>query len=178
MLVDTDRPQTSGNLVWSTRLARSRIFGKSPIGVYLRLNRLLWSSLPASVTATYPVRLYGNFLNMLARNHSPRGQLHCTFFLRNRSTLELMRRFVKRAAHSNDALRVTVLGCSTGAEAYSIAWGIRSVRPALPLILNAIDISSQAVQLAKSGVYSLGGSRFTGTNMFDSMTEAEIRELF
>src|SRR5215469_75446 len=31
-----------------TRLIRKRIFGKSPIGVYLRLNQQLWNKLPAS----------------------------------------------------------------------------------------------------------------------------------
>jgi chemotaxis methyl-accepting protein methylase len=71
-----------------------------------------------------------------------------------------------------------VLGCSTGAEAYSIAWKILSARPELPLILNAIDISEEAVQLAKSGVYSFGSPRFTGANVFEGIGEAEIPELF
>lgn len=170
-------PEASNDLTWLTRLARSRIFSKSPVGAYLQLNRLLWSSLPGSVIASYPIRLYGDFLNILARKHSRRGQLHCTFFLRNRPALELMRRLVDRTAH-RDTLRVAVLGCSTGAEAYSIAWTIRSARPELTLILTAIDISEKAVEFAKSGVYVVGGCPFTGTDLFDSLTEAEIAELF
>ena len=170
-------PGTRNNLPWLTRLARSRVFGKSPVGVYLRLNRLFWSRLSRSVVASYPIRLYGDFLNILARKHSPRGQLHCTFFLRNRPALELMGRLVERTAH-RDTLRVTVLGCSTGAEAYSIAWRIRSARPELTLILTAIDISEKAVQIAQSGVYLIGGCQFTGTDLFDSLTEVEIAELF
>jgi chemotaxis methyl-accepting protein methylase len=170
-------PEASNDLTWLTRLARSRVFGKSPVGAYLRLNRLLWSRLPGCVIARYPIRLYGDFLNILARKHSSRGQLHCTFFLRNRPALELMRRLVDRTAHRG-TLRLTVLGCSTGAEAYSIAWTIRSARPDLTLILTAIDISEKAVEFAKSGVYVVGGCQFTGTDLFDSLTEAEIAELF
>jgi chemotaxis methyl-accepting protein methylase len=169
--------EASNDLTWLTRLARSRIFGKSPVGAYLRLNRLLWGSLPRSVIASYPIRLYGDFLNTLVRKHSSRGQLHCTFFLRNRPALELMRRLVDRTAH-RDTLRVAVLGCSTGAEAYSIAWRIRSARPELTLILTAIDISEKAVEFAKSGVYVIDGCQFTGTDLFDSLTAAEIAELF
>ena len=71
-----------------------------------------------------------------------------------------------------------MLGCSTGAEAYSVAWTIRSARPELKLILHAVDISSLAVEVGKSGVYSLVASQLTNTDMFERMTAAEIEELF
>jgi SAM-dependent methyltransferase len=48
----------------------------------------------------------------------------------------------------------------------------------LNLILQAVDISPQAVDIAKSGVYSPATSRIAGTDIFDRMTEAEIEELF
>ena len=47
-----------------------------------------------------------------------------------------------------------MLGCSTGAEAYSIAWAIRSARPELKLVLQAVDISRSAVAVGKRGAYS------------------------
>ena len=106
-----------------TRLARLRIFGKSPASAYIRLNQLLWNRLPAPVTRFRPVRGYGNFLHAIARTQSNRGQLFHTFFLRNRATLELIRRLVDRHT-TTDTLRVAVLGCSTGAEPYSVAWRI------------------------------------------------------
>ena len=71
-----------------------------------------------------------------------------------------------------------MLGCSTGAEAYSVAWTIRSARPELKLILNAVDISSLAVEVGKSGVYSLVASHLTNTDMFERMTVTEIKEFF
>jgi SAM-dependent methyltransferase len=162
---------------WLTRLVRSRIFGKSPINAYLRLNRPLWNNLPASLTALGPIRSYGCFLHRLVCIQSVRGQLLHTFFLRNRPTLELIRRLAERRPEG-DTLRVAVLGSSAGAEAYSVAWRIRSARPDLKLILQAVDISRPAVEFAKGGVYSPAASQMTGTNLFDGMTEAEIEDLF
>src|SRR5262249_28898657 len=130
--VRVDYPCAAYRGSWLTQLIRMRIFRKSPIGAYLRFNQLLWNKLPASYTACHPIHLYGNFLHMLARIHGARAQAFSTCFLRNRPQLELIRRLVER--HPRCAtLRVAVLGCSTGAEAYSVAWTIRSARPDLKL---------------------------------------------
>jgi SAM-dependent methyltransferase len=169
-------------LSWS-RLARLRIFGKSPVGAYLRLNQHFWNKLPASFAALGPIRLYGDFLHKLARIQGARAQAFSTFFFRNRPQLELIRRLLERTAKT-DTLRVAVLGCSTGAEAYSVAWRIRSARPDLKLILHAVDISKQAVEVGKRGVYSAATpqltntEQLTNTDMFERMTRAEIEELF
>src|SRR3974377_1221640 len=100
---------------WLIRLVGLRIFGKSPVNAYLRVNRRLWNNLPKSVTALGAVRSYGEFLHKLVQIQSFRGQLCHTFFLRNRPALELIRRLVERSPKA-DALRVAVLGCSAGAE--------------------------------------------------------------
>jgi SAM-dependent methyltransferase len=159
------------------RLARLRPFGKSPINTYLRLNQRLWVNLPSFLTALSPVRLYGSFLHTLARAQNIRAQAFSTYFLRNRPELELIRRLLEPMT-KGEVLRVTVLGCSTGAEVYSVAWTIRSARPDLKLILNAVDISKQAVEFAKCGVYSLTASQLTNTSICERMTEAEMAELF
>ena len=153
-VVGADYPCAADGGSWLRRFVRMRIFRKSPIGAYLRLNRRLWNKLPASYTALGPIRSYGNFLHTLARMQGTRAQAFSTFFLRNRPQLELIRRLVERRPLS-DKLRVAVLGCSTGAEAYSVAWGIRSARPDLKLMLHAVDISKRAVEVGKCGVYSL-----------------------
>jgi SAM-dependent methyltransferase len=75
-------------------------------------------------------------------------------------------------------LRVAVLGCSTGAEAYSVAWRIRSARPDLKLVFRAMDISPEALKIAESGVYSAASSQFAGKDVFDRMTDSEIDTLF
>ena len=68
--------------------------------------------------------------------------------------LELIRRLVERSTKT-DTLRVAVLGCSTGAETYSVAWRIRSARPDLKFILHAVDISQQAVKIVKAACIHL-----------------------
>ena len=162
---------------WLMRLARMKIFGKSPISAYLRFNRLLWNRLPASYTTLNPIRSYGNFLHTLTLIQAPRGQLCHTFFMRNRPTLELIQRLALRST-GTDILRVAVLGCSTGPEAYSVAWRIRSARPDLKLVLHAVDISKQAVEFAKNGTYAPATSQFAGADMFDRLTVTEMEELF
>jgi chemotaxis methyl-accepting protein methylase len=113
----------------------------------------------------------------LARIQGARAQAFATFFLRNRPQLELIRRLAEPRPVS-DTLRVAVLGCSTGVEAYSVAWTIRSARPDLKLVLQAMDISKRAVEVGRSGVYSLATPKVTDTNIFERMTEAEMEELF
>lgn len=162
---------------WLTRLVRVRLFEKSPVSCYLRFNQRLWDWLPSSVTALAPVQSYGNFVHALARMQSARAQAFATLFFRNRPELELIRRLVDRLP-KGDTLRVTVLGCSTGAEAYSVAWRIRSARPDLKLVMNAVDISKQAVDFAACGVYSLATRQLSDTQICEAMTAAEMEELF
>src|SRR5215467_3580765 len=97
----------------TARLIRFRIFGKSPIAAFLRLNQSFWKNLPPSGTALGPIHAYGYFLHSLARVQNVRTQAFATFFLRNRPQLELIRRLVQRRAKS-DTLKVAVLGCSIG----------------------------------------------------------------
>jgi len=176
-VVQGDFAGIAGSGSWLTQLVRVQIFGRSPIGVYLGLNRRLWNRLPTFFTALGPIRSYGIFLHALARIHGVRAQAFSTYFLRNRSQLELIGRLVGRSPET-DTLRVAILGCSTGAEAYSVAWRIRTVRPDLKLILQAADISQRAVEVGRCGVYSLAASEVTNTNIFERMTSAEIEEMF
>ena len=125
------------------------IFGKRLINRYVRLNRRLWRKLPASISNLGPIHSYGELLHKLARRYGGRAQDLGTFFLRNRPQLELIRRLIDQYAKT-DTLKVSVLGCSTGAEAYSIAWRIRSARPDLKLILHAVDISNRAVEFGNA----------------------------
>jgi chemotaxis methyl-accepting protein methylase len=184
---------------WLSRLVRFRVFGKSPTNAFLRLNQRVWNDLPLPLTAVAPIRLYGYFLHRLARIQGVRAQALNTFFLRNRPQLELVRRVLDRKSKS-DPVRVAVLGCSLGAEAYSVAWRIRSARPDLKLVLHAVDISKEAVEFAKRGAYPLavepadtathdrrgaGGwrldrpdSELTGEEIFERLTPMEMEEFF
>ena len=55
---------------WLSRVAQKRILRISPVGAFLRLNRVLWNTLPRSFTANAPMRRYGKFLQRLAHARS------------------------------------------------------------------------------------------------------------
>jgi SAM-dependent methyltransferase len=159
-----------------SRVAALRLFRKSPLSAYLRINRRIWNHLPSFIADSEPMRLYGRFLHKLARLQGNRTQALATFFFRNRPELELMGRLAGQ--NRGKELRIAVLGCSTGAEAYSVAWSIRSANPDLALIMQGVDISSDAVEIAKKSIYPLQSSELTGTNMFERMTEIEFAKWF
>src|SRR5438445_12707853 len=76
----------------AARLARVRVFGRSPVNAYLRLNGFLWSRLPARVTVATPARAYGRFLYGLVRLSALCRQNFGTFFFRYRPLRKLFRR--------------------------------------------------------------------------------------
>jgi chemotaxis methyl-accepting protein methylase len=63
-------------------------------------------------------------------------------------------------------LRVAVLGCSIGAEVYSILWTIRSARPDLNIVLHALDISKEILDFAERGVYEPSTCAVVGSSIF------------
>jgi chemotaxis methyl-accepting protein methylase len=75
-------------------------------------------------------------------------------------------------------LRIAVLGCSIGAEVYSILWTIRSARPDLRVFLDAVDISEEILSFAEKGIYSPDTSQFVSASIFERLTEAEMVEMF
>jgi SAM-dependent methyltransferase len=172
-----DSPCLGDDRPWWTRLVKAQIFGRSLINPFLRLNQWLWKKVPAGMIRLSPMRSYGQILHRLVCAQGYREPLLDTFFLRNRPELELLRRLVDRQK-TGEKLRVTVLGCSTGAEAYSVAWKIRSARPDLQLVLHAVDVSRPAVEFAQRGVYSLPSSPLNSSAIFERLTAAETDELF
>jgi SAM-dependent methyltransferase len=160
-----------------TKAARSQVLGRSPVGLYLRLNKRMWERLPSRVRNLYPVRSYGAWLHTLVCLRAGREQYFGTFFLRNRPALELMRRLARHKAHSS-TLRIAVLGCSIGAEVYSILWTIRSARPDLKVLLCAVDISKEILSFAEKGIYAPDTSQLVGASIFERLTEAEMVEMF
>jgi SAM-dependent methyltransferase len=160
-----------------SRIVKLRIFGKSPVGGYLRLNKLIWNYLHPSVTAISPFRTYGSFLHTLVCLNSDRRQFFGTFFLRNRPQLELIRRLCAQKRNGLP-LRISVLACSNGAEVYSILWTIRLARPDLKIVTNAVDISKEVLELAQEGVYSLEAPELVEEPIFKRMTIEDMREMF
>jgi SAM-dependent methyltransferase len=137
----------------------------------------MWERLPSRVRNLYPVRSYVAWLHTLVCLCARRQQYFGTFFLRNRPALELMRRLAQQKAHGS-TLRIAVLGCSIGAEVYSILWSIRSVRPDLKLLLGAVDVSKEVLSFAEKGIYAPDTSQMVNASIFERLTEAEMAEMF
>ncbi len=153
-VVAEEAPRSLNDASWFTRLVKLRVFGKSPTNAFLRINYRVWKFIPPSVVGLRPVQWYGRLLHALTRINGIRAQALNTFFLRNRPELELIRRLLS-SKKNGETVRIAVLGCSTGAEVYSIAWTIRTARPDLRLIVQAVDISEEAVKFVRRGVYPL-----------------------
>ena len=125
------------------------------------MNILIWNYLLASLASWRPVRRYGCHLHSLIQLRATRSQSVGTFFFRNRPELELLIRLLDQKRESS-TLNVTVLGCSKGAEVYSISYAIRCARADLKVRLCAIDISKDILEFAEAGVYSLTGHDGSG----------------
>ena len=159
------------------RVLRVRICGKSPVGAFLRVTEWAWNRLPVSMTRLPPGRFSGHLLHALVCRWRDRRQYFGTFFLRNRPQLELIRRLSYRAERAS-TLKMAVLGCSNGAEVYSILATMRSARPALKISVHAVDISQEVLDLARAGTYSLESPELVGAPIFQRMTELEIQKMF
>ncbi|WP_174556557.1 CheR family methyltransferase [Bradyrhizobium canariense] len=157
--------------------ARPRLFRKSSVGFYLRLNKPVWRIIPRHLQNHYPVRAYGAWLQSLVRLIAAREQYFGTFFLRNRPALELMRGLADEKA-KNSTLKVAILACSAGAEVYSILWTIRSARPDLNVLVRAVDISQTILNFAKNGVYAPDTSGLVGSSIFERLTAPEMEQMF
>lgn len=73
---------------------------------------------------------------------------------------------------------MAVLGCSNGSEVYSILATLRSARPPLKVIMHAVDISKEVLELARQGTYSFTSPELVGEPIFERLTEAEIQQMF
>src|SRR5579872_1946348 len=131
------------------QFTNSRV-GRKCLGAYLLQSKRIWNYIPARLRPTSD-RVYGRHLHTVARLQAERRQYFATFFLRNRPELKLISQLVAQRQHGSD-LNLAILACSKGAEVYSIAWSIRSVRPDLKLTIRAVDISEEIVQFAKAGI--------------------------
>jgi chemotaxis methyl-accepting protein methylase len=149
----------------------------SPINLFLRINRTVWMRLPAALRDARVARWYGGILHNLVCRGAKRQQFFGTFFLRNRPQLEQIRRVIQ-SQPQGATLRIAVLGCSTGAEVYSLLWTIRSARPDLKLQTLAVDISPEILQIAETAVYTSESSNSPGRSIFERLSDAELDEIF
>ncbi len=137
----------------------------------------LWRRLPEGIRDTRVGRSYGSWMHRIVRRRAHREMYLGTQFLRNRPALELARRIVARRGPGRP-VRVAVLGCSIGAEVYSLLWTLRAERAGRELVVDALDISPEVIELARAGRYGPDASTFVGASIFAPLSDAERREMF
>jgi chemotaxis methyl-accepting protein methylase len=158
------------------KFLRIRILGKSPVGAFLGAHYSLWPRLAPSFTGLAPVRAYGRAINALVRHSVDRTVYFGTFFLRNRPQIEMIRRLSYRVER-NSGLNLSILGCSNGAEVYSILSVLKKARPELKIVTHAVDISPDVVAIAKKGAYSISSPELVGEAIFQRLSDSEIEDM-
>ena len=121
--------------------------------------------------------MYGRFLHRVVRARAARRQYFATFFFRNRPQLQLLRRLADQTPPGS-LLRLAFLGCSNGAETYSVLWTLRSARPDLKVVSHAVDISPEILELATNGVYSLAAPQLVSSDLFAHVRQQEMQAMF
>jgi chemotaxis methyl-accepting protein methylase len=144
--------------------------------VFLAVNERIWSRLPERLTATRPMRAYGTLVHEVVKRSASRRQFFGTFFLRNRPELDQLRTLA-RSWHG-DSMRLTILASSNGAEVYSMVWAIRSSRPDLNVVVHAVDISREILEVASRGVYSLEDPGLAYEPIFERLSGDELDAMF
>lgn len=141
------------------------------VKLFLKANALVWFRLPKPVVEAPPVQHYGVFLQRLVRSRSAREQNPRTYFLRNRPELELICKLASRHPQ-NGTVRLAVLACSMGAEAYTILAGIKKSRPDLTVRMQALDIAPEPIAIAKEGLWDPNAFQL------ERLTPSEIEQFF
>jgi len=149
---------------------------RSALGFYIRLNAWVWARIPQGLRQMRLVRGFGTNLH---RNvgRTERRQFTGTFFFRNRPQLELMSRLIGLKP-AGSTLDMAILGCSIGAEIYSVLATIRRARPDLQVKMWAVDNSPEVLMVARKATYTNEVSRLVGSSIFERVTEQEFEQVF
>ena len=104
---------------------------------------------------------WGHMRHWLVRRRQPRDQSHYTHFLRLPSQFDALAGPVMEHVLSNSGkekfnqrLRIVVVGCSIGAEVYTIASILKSKHPSLDFKIDAADIEASVLDIARKGLYT------------------------
>jgi chemotaxis methyl-accepting protein methylase len=121
-----------------------------------------------------------SFRHWLIRKRQRRDQSHYTHFLRLPTQFEALAGPVldflgpaREDSTASELLRIAVVGCSIGAEVYTIASTLKNRLPALDFRIDASDIEPAVLEKAQAG-------RYTQDEVYshDLIHEAFIQETF
>jgi len=135
-----------------------------------------WNALPQSVLSSWPFRKLGKLIHKAHVRWQLRVPgLQITYFLRNEPLLEVLRDLALKLPSGRD-WRIISVGCSTGAELYSLLWYLRSARPDLQISAVGVDIADTVVAKARGGEYLRTDDemRFLSNAMIEAMFDQAV----
>ncbi len=128
-----------------------------------RAGDTMWRRLPRPMRDGLAGRALGTWIHAISRRLSSRSQTESTWFLRNEPLLSTVLGIVDGSSKQGGEIRICSMGCSSGAEIYSVLWIVRKARPDLNVIPLAVDISAAALEKGRAGSYLSQDMEFRGT---------------
>jgi SAM-dependent methyltransferase len=126
-----------------------------------RAIEVLWQRLPRPAQSWKVTRTIGHLIHRRVCRVRERGGGSYTRFFRNLPQLEVLRDLALEMPR-RDRLKILVLGCSTGAELYSLLWMVRMARPEQSVQALGIDLSTSCVRAAAGGAYPIDATEVAG----------------
>ncbi|WFU11967.1 CheR family methyltransferase (plasmid) [Rhizobium sp. CB3090] len=117
-----------------------------------RLCRAFWEAIPSPIRRTPFMFRTGRYIYRRFTRNTVRVQSHYTHFMRNPPLLSVIGALASGYPRNGD-VKVASIGCSTGAELYSVLFAIKRARSDLHLTAHGADISDTVVEVARRGVY-------------------------
>lgn len=114
--------------------------------------RPVWEASPPERLASTTYRWFGTFIHRHYVRYQDRVQSHYTRFLRNQPQLNQLVSLVEEQS-ALGPISVASIGCSSGAELYSLLWALRSSIPNLVVAGVGVDISPEAIASAQAALY-------------------------
>ncbi|TCU06327.1 chemotaxis methyl-accepting protein methylase [Rhizobium sullae] len=138
--------------------------------------RTMWDAMPTSVAQTPLMNRTGRFIYRRFTRDTLKVQTHFTQFMRNPPLLNALKQIMARDS-SSTALGVASIGCSTGAELYSVLYTLRSAMPGRTIIGVGSDLSPEVVRIAERGLYVPGVPAAEGALFAAGRPEIEEDEI-
>ncbi len=137
----------------------------------LKVNTNCWEWVPESVKKSRFGLLWGRWIFRLVEVRGGRNQLTTTYFFRSRAEIYQWLNIVDNLMPAPE-LNISIVGCSEGAEVYTLVYAIRKRFPSLNLHIHGYDINEAAVTTAKEARYP------SDSQLLSKMTAEEQADLF
>jgi len=137
--------------------------------IILLINKFFWSITPPLLRQSRIGMSWGRFIFYLVNLKNDHIQLTTTYFFRNRAELDQL---ADIACASSKDIGILVVGCSEGAEVFSIVMTAKKACPEIRIKVMAFDIDETALSIARNARYD------ADSRLFKYVHEDELNSFF